>query len=486
MATKTQLEQEVRGLRRDLKKAERRADGWANLLTGMGVAGYDKRLATKFDAGKVLRESELNDLYRTDGFARRIVNVVADEMTREWFTVANDPDNVIVEALNDIRAKTLINRSLRWDRLHGGALAVLLISDGSTDLEKPLNENRMKLLEEIRVYDRWAVQWTSAELYDDPNNPKYGTPEIFTVNPRLGDLGTFRVHETRTLFFDGADLSDTDRQCNQGWGDSVITNAYRQLRSLGSVYNSVETILDDFIQAVLSIENLQDLIAAGKEDLVKKRMQILDMSKSMLNTMLIDTREKYEKSASTVTGLEGVIEKFASALSAVTGIPVPLLMGENPKGLNAAGTSESSIRSFYDMIASLQESKLQPSIERLVSLMQRCKDGPTKGKELKDWAIVFNPLWQPTLKETVETRKAQAETDKIYLDAQVVTPEEIRTSRFGGESYSHEMSLDDAAYEAEKAEAEKRAEEMQRQLAQGGGAEGEEGEEGNEPNNQGE
>jgi hypothetical protein len=70
------------------------------------------------------------------------------------------------------------------------------------------------------------------------------------------------------------------------------------------------------------------------------------------------------------------------------------------------------------------------------------KEGPTKGKVLDDWSLEFNPLWQPTEQETVEMRNKQAETDKIYIEQQVLTPEEVTLSRFGGDEYSIETSVD--------------------------------------------
>ena len=139
MPTKIELQKEVSTLRKDVRSYKKNSDGWANLLTGMGVVGYDKKMSTNFVASKIFNEAELNDLYRSDGFGKRVVNIVAAEMVREWFKVANDTDNKIVEYLNDLKAKTKIDRMLKWDRLHGGALAILLISDGQENLAEPLN-----------------------------------------------------------------------------------------------------------------------------------------------------------------------------------------------------------------------------------------------------------------------------------------------------------------------------------------------------------
>ena len=63
----------------------------------------------------------------------------------------------------------------------------------------------------------------------------------------------------------------------------------------------------------------------------------------------------------------------------------------------------------------------------------------------------FKPLYQPTHLEQAQTRYQQAQTDQIYLTTDVVSPEEIALSRFGGDEYSAETHVDFDARDAQEA-----------------------------------
>lgn len=412
-------------------------DGWTNLYTGQGIQGHDKRLGTSF--GQVLRltEQELTDLYRGDGFGRRIIDLPTGEMARAWFTCAGDTDGGICKYMDRIRAMQNTLMALRWAHLYGGSIAVLLIDDGGK-LDTPVNEGKIRGIEQIRVYDKERITWSTADLYEDPEDVKYGQVKIYDVSPVSGN--PFRVHETRVLRFEGLPVCDKVRSENNGWGDSAFQPVYAQLADLTGAYHSTKEVIDDFIQIILKVENLQELIASGQEDLVKKRLSIIDMGRHVMNTIMLDSKEEYSKEASTVTGLPDLLGKFAEALCAVTEIPLTLLMGQSSAGFNSK--DEGSMRKWYDKISQDQEDELRPQMERLTYLVMLAKEGPTKGKVIEDWSLIFNPLWQPTEKETVDTRKAQAETDKIYIEAGVLTPEEVTISRFGGDEYSIETHVD--------------------------------------------
>jgi len=417
-----------------------REDGWKNILTKMGTS-KDQQTADRFAITHAFGRGHLAELYRGEGFAKRIVNLPAQEMTRAWFDVVGDPDGDVNSILMDMDAKKKTNKALRWASVYGGAVALMLIDDGAQSLEEPVDEKKIQSVSELRVYDRFQVWWTGSDVEDDPQNPNYGEPKVYTINPiTIGiTMPTFRVHRSRLLFFDGDDLSEEYRAANNGWGDSIYQSCYKQLSDLSGSYHSARSIVGDFIQAVLSIDNLQDLVVGGKADVIKKRLEILDMSRSVMNMKMIDSKEKYEKVASSITGLSDLLDRFGLALSGVRGIPYTLLMGQSPAGLNSTGKADLTM--WYDSISAAQEEKMLRPMETLVRYIYLSKGGPTNGVEPDEWSIEFNSLWQPTEKEAAETRKSQAETDAAYLDRGVVTPGEIAESRFGGVEYSTQTRI---------------------------------------------
>ena len=411
-------------------KTDKRSDGWQNLVTLLGTTKDKKTYLTNKFRGR-LDQNLLNALYRGDGFGRKIVDLPIYHMLREWFKIEGDTDGEYQKIYKQIKFKKYLKRHLTWDALHGGSLLVAGLEDGGT-FEDEVNWNNLKKIDFLKAYDRWSVHTQYDYRIRDPENPRYGEFEFYDVTPHDG--GTrFKVHWTRAHRLEGIDISERERKANNYWGDSVLQAPYDYIRSFANVYSNAESIVEDFVQTILSIENLQQLIATGQEQLVKTRMEILDMSRSLINAMILDSNEKFEKKSSSVAGLNKLLQEFAIVLSAVSNIPVTILMGRSPAGMNATG--ESDERSFYDRVGGLQEDKALEPIDWINKLIVNSNE---YNVSITEPVVEFNPLWQPTQEEIIKTHKDQAEIDKIYIETSVLTEQEVRESRFGGETYSYD------------------------------------------------
>jgi hypothetical protein len=417
-----------------------RADGgWTNIFSGAGIRGQDRKASTTFTAKVFMTEQELIDLYVDDGFAKRVVNLLPGYMLRSGFTIEGDPDEAVMARLEEIKAIIEIDRLLRWNRLFGGAICVMGIDDGSLDMTIPVNTSQIRNVIFLRTYDRYRVNWTTSDLYTDPRSPKYGKVQFYNVFP-LGGMKSFRVHETRCLVMDGVDIPDMARSMNNSWGASALQHCYEQIRSLGGIYNGLESIVEEFVTGSLAIKNLAGLINSDQEELVRRRLELLDLSKHIINTMLLDAdNEKYEKHASSVAGLGEIVDKFFTALSIVTGIPQRIFLGQQAGGLNNEGKGETD--DWNNVVEVAQVTELQPLLETLVKYIMLSKEGAFRGVEPDDWGIKFNPLEVMNDKQVAEIRQINSVTDKNYIDAAVLDPAEVATSRFGGEVYGKEIEL---------------------------------------------
>lgn len=419
-------------------------DGWQNLFTGIGILNRDKAKSTNYVGIRALDQVTVTDLYRGDGFGKKIVKLPAREMVREWIEVEGDPDGLAIKRLKDIRAKQAFRKGIEWAMVYGGSVIVMGVDDGGK-FEDPVKEDGIKNVEFLRVHDRYEVSWTTADLYDDEENPKYGTPEFYTITSAIVGGVPYKVHETRVLRFDGEDVPNLSRKVNNSWGDSIYQSALERLQAVGVTYMGVENIIDEFVVGLLTIDNLQDMIANGEEDLIIRRLNLLDQSRHIINTMLLDKEEKYEKHSAKVGGLADLLDRFTEALAAVREIPVSLLMGRAQKGLASGGAQTSDVRNWYDKIAGDQENQIEVPLGILIRYIMLSKEGEFKGKEPSDgWMIVFKPLWQPTQSEMAEDRKNQSEADKNYIETNVLTASEVALSRFGGDRYSFETILDES------------------------------------------
>lgn len=412
-------------------------DGWMNLFTGQGTV-LDRKEHTNFDHSKRFSAYELDQLYRGDGLARRIIDIPVQEMTRRWITVEGDTGGEILDALEALHARKNIALSMKWAKLYGGAVTVMGIDDGQT-LDMPVKENSIKAVRFLRVYDRFQVTPDLNNLEPDPMSPLYGLPVMYKINPLNGT--TYDVHVSRLLLFDGEDVPDRARLENQGWGDPLMVSVFETLRSFGIGYSATVNILSDFVQAVMTVQDLQSLLTTDEgTELVKKRLEIMGLSRSVLGILLLDENETFEKKASSVAGLADLLDRFQVMLSAITGIPVTKLFGKSPAGLNATG--ESDIRNFYDELSGEQEDKLRNPLETLIRYVMLSKEGPTGGRVVKEYRLVFNSLWQSDDSELAEVREKIARADALYIDRGVLEPEEVAISRFGGDTYSLDTTID--------------------------------------------
>lgn len=416
-----------------------RSDGWMNLFTSMGT-NKDRLTRTKFGMLARIDRVQLEQIYRSDGLGRRIIDTVPQDGTREWIDIEGDPDGAILKELQRLKAKQEFRNLWRWARLYGGAIMVMGVDDGKS-LEAPLDPERpVRKVIFLRVYDRWQVTWNSADINNDPASEFFGEPEWYRVTPYGAGVDNFRVHRSRTVEMHGETLPERERIRNNGWGDSTLQSVYEALRDVGTAYNGAANILTDFITTILSVENLAEMIAAGQEDVVKKRLEIIDLSRSILNTVILDKNEQYNKQASSIAGLPDLLDRFGLFLCGVTGIPATKLFGRSPAGMNATG--EADLRNYYDDIKSEQEDRLLDPITKLKDLLVTARDGEIKSQNTDDFQVKFRSLWQLTDKEIADTRKVVADTDKLYVDMGAVDPVEIAKSRFGGERYSMETEID--------------------------------------------
>lgn len=75
-----------------------------------------------------------------------------------------------------------------------------------------------------------------------------------------------------------------------------------------------------------------------------KRLDLLNLTKSATNTMILDAEEKYEKASKNISGIPELLDRFMLALSAVSGVPVSLLFGRSAAGMNATGDNDKTLK----------------------------------------------------------------------------------------------------------------------------------------------
>lgn len=428
------------------KNPQYKRDGWMNILTGLGQQGRDKTVSTVFRNCRVFCVAELDEIYRADGLTRRIIDIIPSEMMRQGWEVDGDPEASLNGKLEELDAYTKITQLIQWSRLYGGAIIVMGIVDGRK-LDEPVNLNNIYDVAWLQVFDRWQAMILAPYICSDLNDPNYGCPDYYQVTDyRTG--ATFLVHHSRILRMDWNILPPRDWNYNQGWGDTVLMSIWDELRNYGSAFANTAAMMQDFVNGVLKMPGLSQTLASdckGADSQVLKRLDIANLAKSVCSMMVIDGQEDFQKLSTNVSGVADLLDRFMLGVSSVTGIPLTLLFGRAPAGLNATGDAD--IRNFYDLVKQQQEVKLKPVLEKLTQYLFLSKDGSFGGKEPENWGIQFTPLWQNTEEQEAIIRRTVAETDRIYIETGVLDPNEVAISRFGGDRYSMNTLIDVKARE---------------------------------------
>jgi phage-related protein (TIGR01555 family) len=132
-------------------------DSLYNLITGLGTP-KDPTTASTYHLS-LLNRNDLENAYRSDWIARRIVDAPAEDATREWRAWQASQDQI--QVIEDEEKKHDLQRKLRLalirSRLYGGAALVMGVNQGNSDEELVLENVQEGDLEFVVVLNRYEL-----------------------------------------------------------------------------------------------------------------------------------------------------------------------------------------------------------------------------------------------------------------------------------------------------------------------------------------
>ena len=419
-----------------------RLDSWMNLLAGIGSA-KDKSTQTFFSGSERLSDELLSGLFEGDHICNTACSLIPETMLMRGFRVENDE-----ERLND-KLKKLDVRQKLLDclisaNLFGGS--ALLLGVGDSNLRRPLIDGAKRELKFLTVLDR--RQLFPKKYYLNPLQANYGEPETFIIKTREGE-DEQEIHESRLLIFHGL-RKPKIAGSKDFWGQSVLTRVYSIVRDLNLAFSSTSSLVSEASVGVFTINGLHNAVAANQTATIMKRMELVDASKSISRSLVLDENEKYERQTVNFTGLPKVIELFFLRLSSALQIPCSVLFGQ-PVGLNTINPSTGNdLRVFYDRVQTQQEIVLRPAIEKLISLL---------GEEGRAPEIIFPALYEPSEKEVAELEILKTQKQKTVYEGlstlvreNIILPEEAALRLKEEEGFKLDMNSRQELLEKEEEE----------------------------------
>lgn len=431
---------------------EYRQDGLLNAISGLGTPAKDRSLYTTVGSSKALDEATLESFYQL-GIPRRYVDAIADEVLRHLTTLKlGESDEQTQKMVQDFETYLQIlqfhhvfSEVIKLQRLYGGAAILMLIDDGQ-EMNEPLNHANIRSVKGLVALSRHQLYPEDFSLldYSKPTHYRVNTSQKL-VDDQDQSTTNLIVHHTRVARFDGLYLPWNLRVNNQGWGQSALQPLWDAFRRYETAISGLEEMVGDADIFIHKMPGLFTRLMAGGQAEITKRLEANKLSRSLYGGYALDTEEEVEFLNRTLSNLATAMEPFIRNLQAVTGWPASVLMGDSPGGLGKEGRFEERV--WASLVEKWQEVYCRSAVTEVFTVLMAAKDGPMRGQIPESWAVDFPSVFTTTDDEQADLQKKVADKDNVYVNLGVVTPLELRLSRFGGTEFSMETNLDETITE---------------------------------------
>ncbi len=432
-------------------------DGYVNVLNKYGTS-KDTSEHYHYQPEPAVPDDVLSMHYESNGLFAKIIDAPAEESVKHGFELEgiSDPDTQTFfrEAYDTLDLDNIFVTGNKWARLFGGAIGVIIADDGR-GIDEPLDWKNIKSVEEVRIYDRSLIQPDYHSMFSySPEDPymtrgqKFGMPERYAV---FSKYGTFTVHESRCLIFRNGILPEKcTNSVYQFWGMPEYMRLKRSMRDTELAYGSGPKMLDRSVQAIYKMKGLSEVLSAeGGDDIVLKRLEVIDMARGMLNSITIDSEgEDYDFKQFQFSGVAEIIDRSCAYLSALSNIPQSILFGAGAGGLST--TDDTSMENWYNYVERIQRNNNKANLRYLLSIVAQAGVYTGELEEVPPIKVKFNPLWSQseTEKVDIEQKRAQvqstkAQTATAYVQMGAIDPSEVRRKLADDEEFNVETILDD-------------------------------------------
>jgi len=263
---------------------------------------------------------------------------------------------------------------------------------------------RLKVVEPIWCY---PLAYNAA----DPLSPDWYRPNVWSVMGKTLD-------RTRLLSFIGREVPDMLKPAYSFGGLSLSQMGKPSVDNWLETRKSVNDIISAFSVMVLKLDLQEVLQGAG--DQFFQRIEMFNAQRDNRGLLTIGNSEEFQNVSAPLGGLDALQSQAQEHMASIWGIPVEILNGIQPMGLNAS--SEGQIRVFYDWINSCQEHLFRDNLQTVVNFIQLSIFGDVD----QDIEFIFNDLEGLSDDEVATMELTKAQTHTLYVDMGAVDPTEVR------------------------------------------------------------
>lgn len=397
------------------------ADGLRNIVANLGT-DRDK-VSHSYYADVTIDPAQLVAMYRTSAIARNLIDLPAEDATREWREWQADAEQITaIEAEeNRLGVQGKLMQALKRARLFGGAAIYIGTRDFNPAV--PLDPERIAKggLQYLAVLNRSDV--TAGEIQRDPRLPGYGKPSSYRMQVQNG--AQVDIHPSRLVVLTGEEVPDQRYSVQDGWGDSTLNATLSAVTNLDATIGNIASLVFEAKVDVIGIDGFNDGLRSGGnayESLVIARAGLAARGKGINGALLKDAKDTYDQKTASFATLPDIMDRFMQIVSAASSIPMTRLFGMSPGGLNATGSSDEKI--YFDRVKVMQALEVAPAM----SVLDECLIRSALGDRPPEVWYSWKPLYQPTLKERADVGKVLVDSIKTLHEMDILPDEALADS----------------------------------------------------------
>ena len=356
---------------------------------------------------------------------RSVSETTANEMTRQWIEIKSvgEEDNSeaikqIEECYERLNVRDVFRKAIETDGLFGRGQILVLIKDHDGKLANPLLLTEKTIAKgSLKALVNIEPMWTTPAPYNaiDPTSPDFYKPKAWYVMAQ-------EIHASRLFTLISRPVPDMLKPAYNFGGVSMTQLMMPYVERWLRTVDSVSDLLHSF--SLSGIKTDMSAILSGSDDgdtNIMLRAELYNRLRDNRGLMLLSKdEEEFFQFNTPLSGLDALLAQSQEQMAAPSHTPLVKLLGITPSGLNAS--TEGEIAVYYDYIRAMQENLLRDPLDKLLKLVQLHLFGKVNDNITFD----FVPLQQMTEAELSAIRKSDTDCDVAYIQAGVVSAEEVR------------------------------------------------------------
>ncbi|WP_374413257.1 DUF1073 domain-containing protein [Novosphingobium colocasiae] len=352
---------------------------------------------------------------------RKIASIWAEHCTRKWIKLRGDDKRVkeLSDELERLNIRELFREAIEKE-CHFGRMQVYLDFGDYADpveLAAPLAIDPRKIGKDrpLKRISLVEPMWSYPGPYnaDNPLAPTFYKPSTWYVSGRT-------VHASRLLTLVGNSVPNMLKPAYAFGGIAMTQMCKPYVDNWLRTRQSVSDLVNAFSVMVLKTD-MEAVLGGGTGDGIFARVDLFNKTRDNRGTFVVDMNaEDFSNVSAPIAGLDKLQAQSQEQMSSVSGIPLVVLLGITPSGLNAS--SEGEIRVFYDTIMAYLHRVVAEPMVAILDIVQLSLWGHIDPKI----SFEFESLWEMSDKDKADIRKSDADADAAYVNLGVVDPEEVR------------------------------------------------------------